>query len=78
MPDHKCSEPIALLSSQVRIGKNILVGTMANALHCYDGKGHKYYSLYLPSPILTMQLLATHTSRLTKCVIVALANGKVS
>lgn len=50
---------------------------MADALHCYTGKGTKQYSLYMPASILTMQLLATTSSRMTKCVVVALANGEV-
>lgn len=50
---------------------------MADALHCYTGSGTKQYSLYMPSSIITLQLLATATSRNTKCVVVALANGEV-
>lgn len=62
---------------QVRINKQILVGTMADTLHCYTGKGIKQYSLYMPASIICMHLLATTTSRMTKCVVVALSNGEV-
>eukprot|EP00878_Enallax_costatus_P007416 GHUV01007766.1.p1 GENE.GHUV01007766.1~~GHUV01007766.1.p1 ORF type:complete len:464 (+),score=128.94 GHUV01007766.1:2271-3662(+) len=67
------SQPVGV----VRINKQIIVGTMADALHCYTGSGTKQYSLYMPSSIITMQLLATTSSRMTKCVVVALANGEV-
>jgi Bardet-Biedl syndrome 1 protein len=50
---------------------------MADALHCYTGKGAKQYTLYMPASILTLQLLAATTARQSKCVVVALSNGEV-
>jgi Bardet-Biedl syndrome 1 protein len=62
---------------QVRAGRQIVVGTMADELHCYTGKGAKQYTLYMPASILTLQLLAAPTTRQSKCVVVALSNGEV-
>jgi len=50
---------------------------MNNKVHCYSSKGAKAYSLYLPSHILTMQLLAMNNSKGTKCLLMALGNGEV-
>jgi hypothetical protein len=52
---------------------------MSDAVHAYSGKGGaaRLYSLPQPAPILCMQLLATRTSRMAKCLIVALADGAV-
>lgn len=63
---------------QVRINRQIMVGTMADVLHCYTGKGAKQFLLYMPASIVTMQLLASTTSRMSKCVVVALSNGEAS
>lgn len=62
---------------QVRIGNSVLVATMADVVHCYGGKGGtaRQYSLQQPAPVQCLQLLAAHTSRPTKCLLVALANG---
>ena len=61
----------------MRIGQSALVGTMSDVVHCYGGKGGatRQYSLLQPAPILCMALLATLTSRMTKGLILALANG---
>jgi hypothetical protein len=69
----------ATTPAQVRIGQAALVGTMADAVHCYAGKAGaaRQYSLPQPAAILCMTLLATHTSRMTKGLIVALASGEV-
>jgi Bardet-Biedl syndrome 1 protein len=50
---------------------------MADALHCYTGKGAKQYTLYMPASILTLQLLPAATARQSKCVVVALSTGEV-
>eukprot|EP00877_Chromochloris_zofingiensis_P001275 jgi/Chrzof1/11148/Cz05g25190.t1 len=67
------AQPVGL----VRIGKSIIVGCMNDVVHCYTGKGQKTWSIYLPASILSMQLLATQTSRMTKAIILALSNGEV-
>ncbi|KAF6257953.1 bardet-biedl syndrome 1 protein [Scenedesmus sp. NREL 46B-D3] len=67
------SQPVGV----VRAGRQIVVGTMADALHCYTGKGAKQYTLYMPASILTLQLLAAPAARQSKCVVVALSNGEV-
>jgi hypothetical protein len=60
---------------QVTTNKLILVGTMADAVHCYSLQGTKQYSLYMPASIRAMQLLTPSQTRSTKCVVVALSNG---
>jgi hypothetical protein len=42
----------------------------------YVATGHKNFSIYLPSPILTMQRLEVQAARMTKALLVALANGQ--
>lgn len=63
---------------QVRIGGAALIGCMSSAVHCYGGKtgGARQYSLPQPAPIQCMQLLAAHTARPVKALLVALANGE--
>lgn len=41
------------------------------------GKGAKQYSVYMPASITALQTLTTSTSRVSKCVVVALSNGEV-
>jgi len=67
------AQPVGL----VRIGHSALVGCMSDVVHCFGSKSGtaRQYSLPQPAAIQCMQLLATHTSRMTKCLIVALANG---
>lgn len=61
---------------QVRLGKRVLVGTMAQAVHCYSSSaGAKQYSLYLPAPIVCMARMEVPTARLSKCLLLGLANG---
>lgn len=68
-----CLHCIAL---QVTTHKQILVGTMADALHCYSVQGSKQYSIYMPASIMAMHLLAASScTRTAKCVVVALSNG---
>lgn len=67
------SQPVGL----IRTNKSVIVGCMNNTLVSYHIKGKKNYSLYLPSSILTMELLSVQRQRMVKAVIVALANGEV-
>ncbi|KAI8473621.1 MAG: ciliary BBSome complex subunit 1-domain-containing protein [Monoraphidium minutum] len=69
------AQPVGL----VRTSNAALVGVMSDTVHCYGGRGGgaRQYSLPQPAPILCMRLLETHTSRLVKALIVALANGEV-
>lgn len=60
---------------QVTTARQIIVGTMADAVHCYSAAGSKQYSLYMPASIRAMQLLTPSSTRNTKCVVVALSNG---
>lgn len=60
---------------QVTTNKFVIVGTMADAIHCYSLQGSKQYSLYMPASIRAMQLLTPSATRNTKCVMVALSNG---
>lgn len=60
---------------QVRIGKKILVATMASKVHCYSGKGERAYTLTQPAPIVGLQLVALQNTRATRALLVALANG---
>jgi hypothetical protein len=43
----------------------------------FAGKGAKQYSIYMPASITSLQTLTTSTSRMSKCVVVALSNGEV-
>lgn len=60
----------------VRMNNNVMVGCMNNVVHSYQYSGHKNFSIYLPAPILTMQRLEVTSARMTKCLMVALANGR--
>lgn len=60
----------------VRIGKNVLVGTM-DKVHCYHIKGKKNYTLYLPSQVTSMSLLRLRQARVTSALLVGMANGTV-
>jgi hypothetical protein len=59
----------------VTTNKLILVGNMADAIHCYSLQGTKQYSLYMPASIRAMQLLTPSRTSSTKCLVVALSNG---
>lgn len=65
------SLPVGLVTTN----KQIIVGTMSDALHCYSPQGSKQYTLYLPASIMAMQLLTPSSTRATRCVVVALSNG---
>jgi len=61
----------------VRMNNNFMVGCMNDVVHNYQSSGHKNYSIYLPASILAMQKLEVTSARMTKCLVVALANGEV-
>lgn len=67
------SPPVGL----VKVSKNIVVGCMNDVMHNYQHTGHKNYSIYLPSAIHCMTLVAVTAQRMTKAVAVALANLEV-
>mmetsp|Transcript_36995 Transcript_36995/g.44743 ORF Transcript_36995/g.44743 Transcript_36995/m.44743 type:complete len:613 (+) Transcript_36995:397-2235(+) len=67
------SQPCGL----VRTHKSIIVGCMNNVIHSFHIKGKKNYSIYLPTSIVTMELLSVQRSRMVKALLVALANGEV-
>ncbi len=60
---------------QVRLAKHVAVGCMNDVVHAYQPTGHKSWSLYLPAHILAMQRMEVVGQRMTKALIVALANG---
>ena len=76
----RISKLIVELQSQVvgleRIGKTIIVGCMDHTLTCYNTKGKKLWTVYLPSPITTISIL-NHKTRGFKAVMVAMNNGEV-
>jgi Bardet-Biedl syndrome 1 protein len=47
------SKPVGI----VKLEKSIAIGGMDNTVHGYFAKGKKAFSIYLPSPIVTMILL---------------------
>ena len=61
---------------QALVNKSLVVGCMNETMHSFRLKGQKNFSVYLPSPILTMQLLSVQGHRQVRCVLLALANGK--
>ncbi|KAL9653887.1 hypothetical protein ABK040_012946 [Willaertia magna] len=67
------SHPVSI----VRIEKNVLVGLMNNTIHCFQTRGKKLYSIYLPSPIKEMEVLSMSGQRNVKCLIVALENKEL-
>lgn len=59
------------------LGKGALVACMNDAAHAYGPRGVRLYSLYLPSPIVTLAAVADPTSKLHKVALLGLANGQV-
>jgi hypothetical protein len=57
------------------VNKNLVVSCMNETMHSFRLKGQKNFSVYLQSPVLTMQLLSVQGHRQVKCVLLALANG---
>ena len=67
------SQPVGI----VRCLKSIVIGCMGNVMHSYHIKGKKNYSVYLPAPIVAMELLSTERARSINAVLVALADGEL-
>mmetsp|Transcript_16762 Transcript_16762/g.42090 ORF Transcript_16762/g.42090 Transcript_16762/m.42090 type:complete len:590 (-) Transcript_16762:163-1932(-) len=68
----------SLACGLLRIHKSIIIGCMTNVIHSYHIKGKKNWSVYLPAPILSMELLSTgNLGRNTRCIMVGLANGEL-
>jgi len=61
----------------VRLDKAIVVGCMSNIIHAYSLRGKKLYSIYLPAPIVNMELLELKKTRAAKAMMVAMATGEV-
>jgi len=61
----------------VRLDKMIAVGCMSNSVHAFALKGRKMYSIYLPSPIVNMELLELKKTRVAKAMMVAMNTGEV-
>ena len=61
----------------VRLDKSILVGCMSNVIHAFSLRGKKAYSIYLPAPIVTMELLSLYKTRTAKALIVGMSTGEV-
>jgi hypothetical protein len=48
---------------------------MNDVVHAYQPNGHKSWSLYLPAHILAMCRMEVTSARMTKALVLALANG---
>lgn len=78
---HLQPEGVCLLLQAVPVGlvctaRSLVVGCLNSSLHSYSLKGKRTYSVTLPSPILSMQLLQLQRQRLVKCTLVGLTNGE--
>lgn len=62
------------ISGLLMLDKNILVGTISKTVHCFNMRGKRQYSIYLPSAIKCMEALEMSGSKNAKCLIVALEN----
>ncbi|KAG2484587.1 hypothetical protein HYH03_016628 [Edaphochlamys debaryana] len=67
------AQPVGL----VRLVKHVAVGCMNDVIHAYQPNGHKSWSIYLPTHILAMQRMEVTGQRMTKALVVSLANGEV-
>lgn len=61
----------------VRLEKSIIVGCMTNTVHAFSLRGKKMYSIYLPAPIVNMELLELKKTRAAKAMMVAMGTGEV-
>eukprot|EP00798_Chlamydomonas_sp_ICE-L_P006017 gene6017-5322_t len=61
----------------IRLGKNFMVGCMNDVVHSYQNNGHKNYSIYLPASIHCIAKLEVSSSRMSRCLLVALSNGEI-
>lgn len=57
--------------------KIIIVACMNRAVHAFHTKGKKAYSLYMPAPIVVMELVTVQRARMVRALIVALGTGEV-
>eukprot|EP00761_Pharyngomonas_kirbyi_P013648 gb/GECH01013677.1/.p1 GENE.gb/GECH01013677.1/~~gb/GECH01013677.1/.p1 ORF type:complete len:624 (+),score=115.66 gb/GECH01013677.1/:1-1872(+) len=57
--------------------RSVYVATTGNAIHEYHVKGKKHHTLYLPSPVTSMELLSMQSSRNTKAVVLGLQNQEL-
>ncbi|KAF0976347.1 hypothetical protein FDP41_004653 [Naegleria fowleri] len=67
------SHPVTM----VRIDKTFVIGLMNSTIHCFNTRGKKQYSIYLPAPIKDMEVLDMRGQRSVKCVMVALENKEL-
>ncbi|EFC46696.1 predicted protein [Naegleria gruberi] len=67
------SHPVSI----VKIDKTFAIGLMNNSIHCYNTRGKKQYSIYLPSNIKDMEVLEMRGQRSVKCIIVAMENKEL-
>jgi Bardet-Biedl syndrome 1 protein len=61
----------------VRLEKAIVVGCMSNTVHGFSLRGKKMYSIYLPAPIVNMELLELKRTRSAKALMVAMSTGEI-
>jgi len=50
---------------------------MSGVLHAFHIKGKKTFTIYLPSPAITIELLQLHKTRSLKALLLGLASGEV-
>ena len=70
--------PIQLESEVVglqRLSKSLAIACRNNTIHAYHVKGKKLFSIYLPAPVLAMELLTVAQQRQVRAVVVALQNN---
>lgn len=60
-----------------RMDKHIMVACMGSVVHAYHIKGKKSYSLYMPAPVATIEVLSLQRMRSVKALLVSLHNGEV-
>eukprot|EP00727_Mastigamoeba_balamuthi_P012559 m51a1_g7926 hypothetical protein (555) ;mRNA; f:39757-42289 len=65
-------QPVAL----VIVNKHIFVGCMNSTVQAYQIRGRKSYTLYMPAPVLAMELLH-HPLTNSKALLVSLGNSEV-
>lgn len=65
-----------LLLPQAQTNKLVIVACMNRAVHAFHTKGKKAYSLYMPAPVVVMELVSVQRARMVKALIVALGSGE--
>lgn len=61
----------------VRLEKCLAVACMDNSIHGFFSKGKKAFSLYMPCPILCMELMQLKYSQQLRALLVGLSNGDI-